>query len=431
MNTPFYTANQLRKNGQFAEALAIYDAHWANDALSRYEWDTWSYAFCLRKAARYSDLLDFCRKMYPSYPTFEALNTLYAWAIYYTTVKAEGVKEVDLYKAAKGIMRLTTQANTYAPYTLAIVKVLDVLASKTKFSAASILEWSAFLEVNLLDTTPSSFIDAKGKTVAIASKCEQVLSLRAKAFYLDGQYEACLETVAKTLEWLPKLHYGNEHWLRRYAALSHAALGDFQTAITMLKGILAQRKEWFLFADLAAILMQAERTSEALLYLHDAALAFGDMEKKIKVYKALAKAYTLLGKEELALEHYELVSLIRSDFAWSADEEVTAALARAGVEAGRFGSSSAMFSRLKKVWSAEKTVASPRLLGSIMKLLPNGKSGFVKAKYGNSYFFHLKNIRNAKGRVIAEGIEVSFSLEDAFDMKKQVAVQNAVNVLLV
>jgi tetratricopeptide (TPR) repeat protein len=429
MNTPFAAANQLRKNGQFAEALAIYEFHWADDALPRYEWDTWSYAFCLRKTARYSDLLDFCRKAYPSYPTFEPLNTLYAWAIYYTTVRAEGVKEVDLYKAAKGILRLTTQANVYAPYTLVVLKVLDVLGSKSKFLATQILEWVAYLDISLLDTTPSSFVDAKGKIIAIASKCEQVLSLRVKALHLDGQHEACLETVEKALEYLPKLHYGNEHWLRRYAALSHAALGDFQSAITMLKAILAQRKEWFLSADLATVLMQAERPSEALPYLHDAAMGFGDMEKKVKVYRALALAYTLLEKTDLALEHYELVALIRSDFGWAADEEVTLALAKAGIEVGRFGSSSAMFARLKKVWEAEKIFASPRLLGTITKILPNGKSGFVKAKYGNSYFFQMKNIRNTKGRVAAEGSEVSFVLEDAFDMKKQVVVKNAVQIV--
>jgi tetratricopeptide (TPR) repeat protein len=439
ISSPIAAANQLRKNGQFAEALAMYETCWNDESLPRYEWDTWSYAFCLRKAGRYSELLDFCRKAYLSYPSFEALNTLYAWAIYYTAVKnwklqtSNNSHNEDLLKAAKGVLRLTTQANQYAPYTLVVMKVLDMLASKAKFPAAAVLEWSALLDASLLDTTPSSFVDSKGKTVAIASKCEQFFSVRIKALHLDGQYEACLATVGQALEWLPKLHYGNEHWFRRYAALSHAALGDFAKAIALFEGIWAQRKEWFVAADLATVLMQQPVVNSELAraYLHEAALAFGDMEKKVKVYKLLAKVYTLLGEEILALEHYELVALIRSDFGWAADLEVSVILAEAGISVGRFGSSAAMFARLKAGWLAAKVDASPRISGVVSKLLPNGKSGFVKSRVdGKSYFFQLKNVGGLKGKAVTEGMALSFVLEAGFDTKKQVAVQNAVQLFL-
>jgi tetratricopeptide (TPR) repeat protein len=441
ITSPIAVANQLRKNGQFAEALAIYETHWNDESLPRYEWDTWSYAFCLRKTERYTELLDFCRKAYFSYPTFEALNTLYAWAIYYTAVKNAKLQtangsDTDLLKAAKGVLRLTTQANQYAPYTLVVMKVLDVLASKPKFPAATVLEWSSLLDPSLLDVTPSCFVDAKGKTVAIASKCEQFFSVRIKVLHLAGQHDACLATVDQALAWLPKLHYGNEHWWHRYAALSHAALGDFAKAIALLEGIWAQRKEWFVAADLATVLLNSADAfvnyKRATTYLHEAALAFGDMEKKVKVYKLLAKTYTLLGEVDLAMEHYELVALIRSDFDWSADLEVSVILAEGGIVAGRFGSSVAMFGRLKLVWEAAKAEASPRISGMVTKLLPNGKSGFVKSVTdGQSYFFQLKNVRNLKGKTIVEGMALSFVLEAGFDVKKQVAVQNATKLILV
>lgn len=436
MTTPFISANQLRKNGQFAEALAMYETHWSDETLPRYEWDTWSYAFCLKKANRYAELLDFCRKAYTSYPSFEALNTLYAWAIYYTTVRAEGVKEADLSKAAKGIIRLTTQSNVYAPYTLAVMKVMEVLAQKNKFPAKEILEWSALLDVSLLDTTPSSFVDKRGKTVALASKCEQFFGFRLKALCLDEQHEACIATSAQALSFLPKLHYGNEHWFRRYAALSYSKMGDFAQALSLLQTIFSRKKDWFVASDIASVLMKMERTEEAIDYLNTAAFGFGDMEKKVKVYKALAQAHSLLGAKELALEYYELVALVRSDFGWAADIDTTIVLLDAGITAGRFGSSLALYERLKTSVVVGKTLAVAqstfakseiRIIGSVLSILPNGKSGFVKAKFGKSYFFQFKDLVGKK--TVQIGNEVSFQLAAAFDPKKQVAVENAVVIM--
>jgi tetratricopeptide (TPR) repeat protein len=428
----FSMANKLRKNGQFAEALAIYESNWADETQARYEWDTWSYAFCLKKANRYADLLDLCRKAYPSYPNFEALNSLYAWAIYFTAVKPEGVKEAELLKAAAGIVRLAKQDDAYAPFTLAVLRVVDVLAAKKNFDAKAILQWLDLLQPNLLDTTPSSFTNEKGRVVAIASKYEQWASMRAKALYLNAQYDDCLAQVAQALEWLPKLHYGNEHWLRRYAALCHAAKCDFAKAIELLELVYLQKRDWFLAYDLATVLMRAERVAEALPLLQKAAFGEGDIEKKVKVYKALAKAYTMLGEHDLSIECYELVALVRSDFGWLPDTDTTIALQDAGIEAGRFGSSAAMYARLKErihVVQGSESSLNPqevRIIGNVMSILPNGKAGFVKAKFGKSYYFQFKDLVGAKS--VKVGDEVSFQLIDAVDPKKQTKVQNAVRI---
>lgn len=428
----FSMANQLRKNGQFAEALAIYENNWADESQSRYEWDTWSYAFCLKKVNRYTDLLELCRQAYPSYPNFEAMNAMYAWAIYFTTIKPEGVKEVELLKAAAGIVRLTKSEDSYSPFTLTVLKVVDVLASKKTFVAKDVLQWLDLLQADLLDTTPSSFTNEKGRVVAIASKYEQWASMRAKALYLNAQYDECLAQVSQALEWLPKLHYGNEHWLRRYAALCHAAKGNFAQAIELLELVYLQKRDWFLAYDLAMVLIKAERSTEALPLLQKAAFGEGDMEKKVKVYKALAKAYMTLGESELGLEFYELVALIRSDFGWQPDFDVTLALQDAGIEAGRFGSSAAMFARLKEHFDVAN-VTSPssksqqvRIIGNVLSILPNGKAGFVKAKFGKSYYFQFKDLVGTKS--VKVGDELSFQLIDAVDPKKQTKVQNAVEL---
>ncbi|MFZ4545376.1 MAG: hypothetical protein ACOYOA_15090, partial [Saprospiraceae bacterium] len=195
---PLADANSFRKKGQFTEAVALYDKHWSDNDIARNEWDAWSYAVCLRKTGRFKELLELCRSTYRLQPTFEAMNTLYAWAIYYTSVKNEKVSEAELLKAVKGIMQLCTQENEYSPYTLAVMKVLDKLSAKQKFPAAAIMEWIAKLDLDELDTNGSSFTDDKGKTIAIASRYEQVMSLLAKAQHMHGDHTACIATVEQT-----------------------------------------------------------------------------------------------------------------------------------------------------------------------------------------------------------------------------------------
>lgn len=422
----FEEAEYLRKNARYDEALQLFEAKRANGKCSLGKWEVWSYAMCLKKMGKYDHLLQVCRSYYPVYPLFDSLNTLYAWAIYYSAMKDANASEEQLLKAAEGIVRLCSADNIYSPYNLAVKRVLEMLASKQTFPATTILQWIARLKWQSLDKNPGVITDLSGRRIDLASDFEKVLVLKAKAHYFSGNFDSCISTCKSGLMELNRFHYGNEHWIRRLCARSQAALGNKNEALSELKAIYAQRKEWFIAADIAQLLIDTNAYEQALFFLIQAADAHGDMEKKIKVYKMLATVYTMLKKTKLATDHYELVNLIRNDFNWASDAEVRSILNEAGRISGENGSSSALYSKLKDHWKAEKSTYFPRQSGKIRKIMPDGRSGFVESNTGGSFYFMFKNIKGLRGRIPLEGNEITFELEEAFDKKKNKVVMNAV-----
>ena len=425
----FQTANALRKDAKFDDAIELYAANWRNEDLPRYEWDVWSYAFCLRKAKRYGELLDFCRVAFPSYGHFEPFKVLYAWAIYYTTVAQPDRVEVGVFmKAAKGIMRLCAQADVYSPFTLTVFKVLDSLASKNKFPAREILEWTGLLNPELLEAQPFVFKNKEGKQQAVASRLEQYFMWRAKAFLLSAQYEDCDALVELAFASNSQWHYGNEHWLKRIQASALVGLERLQEASMLLLGVWAHKKDWFVAFDMAKLSLRMNNPAQGFSCLLKAVLSFGDMEKKVKVYRALADFLMEHDRVADALLHFELIALIRSDFGWSQDAVVDGILLAHDINVGFAGSSLALYERLQTAWATWASAAAEIHRGSVMSILGSGKSGFLKdAADGKSYFFHFKHICDKQKNVVV-GQSVSFELEAAFDAKKQLHVLNAVRV---
>jgi tetratricopeptide (TPR) repeat protein len=374
--------------------------------------------------------LEVCRYYYPRFRDFEPLCYVYAWSIYYTAIagKADKVRLDDLLKAANGILILTRQEDVYSPYSLAVSKVLDRLKGTEPFPATKVLEWTSKLRPELLDANPVTFEDKEGISRKLVSKREQFYLLRCKALFITKAFEDCLETVNQALAAVTTFTAGTDIWLNRYKALSLAETGKPEAALSILQQIWLSKKEWFIAGEIAGLLAKAGDLVKSLDWHLKALLIPGDDSKRLNVFKSMAKVLMESGKMELALQHYEVVALIRAENDWRADVVVAEILSTNKYVVGKEGSSVVVLKSLNRSWMALQESKEQRLQGKILSLLPHGKAGFIGTIDNQSYYFEMRSVRGDRRKVVV-GCEVSFVLEEGFDQRKQRKVMNAVRVV--
>lgn len=419
-------AKELRSNKQYREALPLYRQCWEAYPDQRTTWDGWGYAFCLSKEGHYQDALDICREVYKMDSTFEPIKSQYAWAIYYTEIKVDKVDNVGKFlKAAQAVIGLVEQADQYAPYTRTVLVVAKYF--KDPYRPERILEWLSKLNPEILSAEGYSYKDSDGKHRENASDKEQYYALKAKALLHTQQYQTCIETCNQALGLFQTFHYDNDIWFKKHQAGALFKLGDTDKALSILKELLLQRKEWFIQREIAEIYAATGDKQQALAYAVDAALNFGDIQMKLGLYDQLARLLAEQGKPEQAKKHIELIYQIRTEREWKIDSDMTGLISKYAITPETLPSSKKIFHQLKKIWETVKFENREQFTGKIRTLFPNGKAGFVKAEQGNSYYFKTVSFKGKRNK-LAVNQRVSFYLEDGYDRKKNRPSKTAVNI---
>lgn len=424
-------ASKMRKFDDFAGAVACYEAVWEAHQAQFTCWDAWGYAFCLGKTGRHLEALAVCRFFWPSFKTHEPLRQVYAWSIYHTEIageKRENSSLSALEKAVTGIVRLCRQEDTFAPYTLAVMALLDRFNKQQAYPAVRIAEWCDLLRPELIDDKPYVFTDDRGRERKLASKREQYFLWLTKALLHLKRFVACIAAADRGLSCVAQFSNHTDLWLKRNKALAMSGSGQTEAALQLLQPLFSVKREWFIAGEVAAMLHQTGNSSEALVWFLKAVNMPGDTSLRVPVFKGMGAALLAQGATALALQHYELVSLIRAENNWRRDEEVENLLAEHQYEVGRDGSSVVLLPVLRKSWESLAADAQPRLRGKVASMLPHGKAGFILADDGQSYYFELRSIRG-NSDAIAKGCRMSFILEAGFDRKKNQQVMNARDLL--
>jgi tetratricopeptide (TPR) repeat protein len=399
-------AQLLFTEKNWREALQLYQTFWENFPERCDEWDGWRYAYCAQKLEDYTRCLDICRKVYVRYRDFKMIKNVYAWAIYYSEIKKDVIKdEVTFFRAGEGILKLSSQDDEYSPYILTIMKVLNYLSEKSAYPADRILEWTEKLQPRLLDDKPFTFTDKEDKQREIASKKEQYYMLRTRALLEKGEFEECIKLCEEALASFEQLHYGNEIWFRWRIALSYEGLGEYRKSLDLQLELLKQKKEWFIQKEIAEQYYRLGDYEKSLKYALDSALNFGDTNKKINTFIVLANVLDKLGKSEEAQRHFDLIEKIKCKNEIYDDE----------------------IKKLRAIWNTLKFGNTQQYSGVIKSILPNGKAGFVDADNGKSYYFLMRNFKENPKKAVA-GIPVTFYLEEGFDAKKGKTAINATEV---
>ncbi len=159
MNTELQKASQLRKNGDYKQAVSLYDTLWNNQSEQWSDWDGWSYAYSLVKTFKYHEALDICRHFYRKNKNFEILNNLYAQCIYYTQFTGEKQPTLNvLRKAAQAMLDLSPYSSKYSFTPKAIFKLNHALMSQKEINWAEIETWLLKMDPDLLDNQPFKMV---------------------------------------------------------------------------------------------------------------------------------------------------------------------------------------------------------------------------------------------------------------------------------
>lgn len=417
-------AQQLRKAKNFADALPLYRELWENHRGACNKWDGWGYAYCLSKQKLYSQALAICREVYRLDPDFAVNNNTYAWAIYHTEISNDTVQDESRFtKAAYAIVKLCRPDDLYSPF------VRTVLAAAKHFERKGdsrlVIQWLTRIDDKFLSDDTFTITDPTGKRRELASDREQYYATLSKALLEIEDYQACIDLCQKALVEVRTLHYDNDVWFKWRIAVALHGLGRTTEAIAMAEDLLKKRREWFIQHKLAEMLADIGQKERALKYAAEAALGFGDLDKKLKLFQFMADLLAQMDRPDDAKDHLALVYRIRKEQGWKVKEELYRQLQAFSVAETDIPTSKNLAKRLRARWQAIKFEGKTHYTGKITKLLPSGKAGFVAVADGGSYYFNANAFAGPK-KLLKPGTVVTFYLEDGFDFKKNRPSKNAV-----
>lgn len=421
-------AESLRKDKQYAEALAAFD-----ELLNLYpdqagEWERWGKAYCLRALDRQTEALALCREIYRTNPTFNQNRHLYGWCVYDLEIKplrdGEPADVKTFFKAAEAITQLTVQ-EPYSPYERTVFFVLRYLKDRQPYPADEILAWCDKLDPDQLSTESRTYTGRDGKERVEASALEQWYGHRTKALEHLRRWEELIVVCNEALDRLSTFHYNDEVWFRRRIATAKAELGDIDAAIGDLKALVRQKPEWFIQYDLARLLHQKEQDEAALDYAVDAALGPGELAFKWDLFALMGDLLAAQGKPDVAGQHYRLASALRAEQGWREDRDLAVHVRE--LPPAPEQSAQTLARELEGVWRAYKFSDQERTTGEIERTDPGKRSGFIRADDGRRIFFRYRNFVSPRERLLI-GTKVSFFLQQSFDKSKNRDSEEAVDV---
>lgn len=214
-----------------------------------------------------------------------------------------------------------------------------------------------------------------GKKVDKASDMETWYAERAKFLCLSGDYEQCMECCDRALARFSAFHHNNDGWIKYRKAQALVALGNPEEAGKIIQDIQAHGlNHWCLYQLLYEMDVSAGRSDDAMIHAAMCALADQSHEMRVGFYSDYADFLDAAGHPEEAALHRHLVLLIRNEKAWSLKQVHMSWVIPPETEALN---KQETLNKLKKFWFDCRDRNVSWLTGSIVRLLSEGKSGFV------------------------------------------------------
>lgn len=354
----------------------------------------------------------------------------YCWALYQTYIK-NPENETELIEAVDLVTQLLPQENLskkdgVCAYTLSMMKLLDYLSKNNDYE--DIIVWSDRLNPDFLSSKTSSFTGDDGRVINNQSSREKYYSLLSKSYLEEEDYDECLTISKEALEKLDNFTNNSDIWFKWRIAKSLREIGEYTEAIEYLNEVYKYKQDWFIQSEIAENYFFEEDYAKSLEYAVSAALSHGDIDKKVKLYSLLED---LLQDEypDIALKHAYLVYSIRLHNEWSIDESL-----EDKITDSNFDPDNTEYWKIEKelagFWIELKYKNQEERSGYITKILPHGKSGFIRTDDGESYFFNKFQFKGDNEN-FKEGVNVIFYLEEGYDKSKDEFKLNAVNVRVI
>ena len=419
-------ANQLRKDKKYEQAAELYSAIINESSKNTSQWDEWGLAYCYYKMKKYAESLELCQKIHQEDASFETVNSLLAWNLYYLYVKpAEPSQEKKFFNAINDILSLLEQEDEYSPYVLTIFKGIDYLNKQVPVSYEKIINFLLMLQPDLLEDKKTKYKDKRGVSIEIPSQKEKYYTNLIKALRHTNRPEKAIEECDKALNTISEPSIKTKSWILRNKALAYADQKKYQEALNILVTL---GDDWSVLLDIAEIYESEFNHKQALNYAIKSALIKTDPSLKVKCFLLIVKLLKALKHTELIPQHLNLIQLIYNRHKWKINDEMKLLMKEYDIKKIKNDTIESAYESLIQTWTKYQYKTQERYSGIICRIFPLNHYGFINSNDKN-YFFNQREFKADK-QYFKVGTRVYFNLADAFDTKKKIAVKNAINITL-
>ena len=428
-----YQLKNLFEQGQFEQVASF----WANpDEVAQFsQWDFKDCMNSLYKLKRYQDCLEVYRVCAKRFPDFHMLDDKMGWSVYHTKVKNFDFQQGNAQTLLKQIDYVFEHSvdSQYSPRWVLAKFVADAVKNG-KFGGERdytlAVRYLDMVDPGTLSIEEQTMPEASGKVRRLASNRESWFSHKTGLLLKLHRYEACMACCDQAFEALRgvRFHSNNDSWFRYRKAKCLYALNRTDEAKAYVEQIL---KSGFTHWCLLQLMFEfeADAGNDAKARSYAGACSLSDPEHKMRVgfYEELADYLDRNGDTELPMILRKLVLLLRAENDWKeknhhSEWHFSADIADMDKQAA--------LNNLIPIWREWRDKDKVFLTGTIDRLLGEGKSGFIAADNGSSYYFNARDL-HGKNRRPSVGMKVRFTLVDKLDKSKGIVKPNAVEITII
>ena len=395
------------------------------------EWDYLFYSKCLYKLGSYEEILVLYKEFHELFPESDKLNNNMGWSLYHARLKTFNFKTDDIKKYLSQIDYIIKNCNDdqYSPRSFILMHVIDAIFKKK--IAANINYELSNKYLSLIDQSKLSDKESEREENWEIKKCEsdkeKWYRMKIKTLLNLKKYHECIKYADESFEEVTKFHDSNFYWVNCWKAKSYLYLGQYDIAKEVINSILKSLNHWVLYYALFEIYANQGEIENALRVACIGALNGNDYKVEVSFFNDFAYFLFKNAYVREAALHYKLIEIIRSEESWkkiklpndfSYPEDIVSM------------DKQTILNNLKKFWHQEKNRGLEFFEGTIIKILPNDKSGFIEDTLGNSYYFNIRDFVK-KINSLTIGLRVRFTLAERMDKKKNEIKKNAVEISII
>ncbi|MGB5056866.1 MAG: tetratricopeptide repeat protein [Nitrospirales bacterium] len=415
----YETAESLRKNKQFVEAIKHFAVLWEQNPSA---YIGWRYAHCLRKTGRLEDAENVARLALEKYPQDKYTKSELGWVLYDKELKP-AKEETDLGRAVHFANEIILLNPDLFALNLVASAVMKVAKSRSKWDI--VLEWASKLEATNLSNEPRMFSGKRSM-----SERETWYVSRARALLELERYDEARVFAHEGIEEFP-----DELFLARTAALALARSGNVQDGADGLRQLLTHRRaDWYVKADLAEMEYHLGNHVEAYRLMCEAVSNQQDDEYKLGYFVTLGRISVALNRFDIAAEHVELARSVRINNNWSIpadlmqlEEAVQDGLSKQGQVWPVLPKDLNKLSRIcQQRWKEGANAGLEFVRGTLGAISPNRPFAFIKQDEGGEDVFVI--VKHVPTKCAREGARLEFTLKNSYDKKKNRESLQAANI---
>jgi len=420
-------ANELRKAGNFEEALLLYRNLWKETGD---KFDGAGLLHCLRKLELLNEAIILADELIVKYPDFDWCRNEVIWT--YIQGRLDKINEEEplerVVEIAKRIMSLNPDGLAAK---LTVFKVLK--SAKASKDWETINEWVVQIDPDSLSTEPMT--DSSGRK----GWSDQSLwyNYRINGLIEKGDAKAAINMVDEILERFPR----QRKFFLRLKALANHRLGNLPESEKIYQNLCSGYKpDWWILYEYARVVRDIGRREDALKLMYQAAIGHSKLESMVSLFVDIGMLCKELGKYEEARAHLVLCKYVRNEKGWTVPESIIKTVNDLNKLIGNNNEPSSLKEALsicRSEWSKllgkendlknlsyKKRKVKKGLVGKVNLGRSDRPFCFIIAKDEQSFFCYKSDLPPD----IIDGNEVTFDAIPSFDKKKNKESWKASNI---